>query len=92
MCIILGIYTWQLKNREAVVTRAATINVNVNDYRNNSLLQLGVWTYTDLTVWFDYYYHLIDSIQFDITMHHGELTIHCILNFQFYFTGIQFCQ
>ncbi len=37
-------------------------------------------------VWFDYDYHVIDSVQFDITMHHGELTMHCILNFKFYFT------
>ncbi len=43
--------------------------------------RLGVWTYTDLTVRFDYDYRVIDSVQFGITMHHGELTMHCILNF-----------
>ncbi len=53
---------------------------------------LGVWTYTGLTVWFNYDYHVIDSVQFDITMHHDAVKMHCILNFQFYFTCIQFCQ
>ncbi len=46
-------------------------------------LSLGVWTYTDLMVRFDFDYHVIDSVQFDIKMHHCELTMHCILNFQF---------
>ncbi len=40
------------------------------------IFKLGVWTYTDLTVRLDYDY-VIDSVQFD----HGELTMHCILNF-----------
>ncbi len=40
-----------------------------------------VCTYTDLMVRFDYGYHVIGSVQFDITMHHGELTMRCILKF-----------
>ncbi len=48
---------------------------------------LEVWTYTGLTVRLRFSCRRFGSIRY-----HDALTMHCILNFQFYFTCIQFCQ
>ncbi len=93
-------FCWCLSAVDWVITWGMRLSVMFIGIKNSSFRRrtnrvhswvcgasrLGVWTYTDLTVRFDYDYHVIGSVQFDITMHHGELTMHCILNYQFHFT------
>ncbi len=45
---------------------------------------LGVWISTGFTIQFDYDYHVNDSIQFDITMHHNASRLYLIYLVHFF--------